>query len=66
MASMRKSRVLKIMREGGVATSIKLNLADPRVAELAAMCGFDNEYYFSNHFKKQTGMSPTGYRLAKF
>jgi len=41
MASMRKSRVLKIMREGGVATSIKLNLADPRVAELAAMCGFD-------------------------
>ena len=41
MASMRKSRVLRKMREGGVATSIKMNLADPRVAELAAMCGID-------------------------
>lgn len=39
--SMRKSRVLKKLREGKVATSIKLNMADPRVAEIAAMCGFD-------------------------
>ncbi len=38
---MRKSRVLATMRAGKVATSIKLNMADPRVAEMAAMCGFD-------------------------
>ena len=38
---MRESRVLRKMREGKVATSIKLNMADPRVAEIAAMCGFD-------------------------
>ena len=38
---MRRSRVLQKMREGKVATSIKLNMADPRVAEIAAMCGFD-------------------------
>lgn len=29
------------MRDGGVAISTKCNLADPREAELAAMCGFD-------------------------
>lgn len=38
---MRKSRVLKIMREGGVAVSMKCNLGDPREAEIAAECGFD-------------------------
>ena len=38
---MRKSKVLKIMREGGVAVSVKLNLADPRAVEIAAMCGYD-------------------------
>lgn len=38
---MRKSRVLAKMRAGKVATSIKLNMADPRIAEMAAMCGFD-------------------------
>ena len=38
---MRKSKVLKTMREGKVAVSIKLNLRDPRCAELAAMAGYD-------------------------
>ena len=38
---MRKSRVLRQMRNGKVATCVKLNLADPRRAEIAAMCGFD-------------------------
>ena len=38
---MRKSRVLRQMRSGKVATCTKLNLADPRGAEIAAMCGFD-------------------------
>lgn len=41
MYHMRKSRVLRKMREGKVATCTKLNLSDPRAAEIAAMCGFD-------------------------
>jgi len=40
-SKMRESRVLKKMRNGKVATSIKLNMADPRVAEIAAICDFD-------------------------
>lgn len=38
---LRKSKVLQKMRNGEVATSIKLNLVDPRGVELAALCGFD-------------------------
>lgn len=38
---MRKSRVLKKMRNGEMAISVKLNFDDPRGAELAAMCGYD-------------------------
>ncbi len=38
---MRESRVLKKMRAGEVATSVKLNLADPVVTELAALAGYD-------------------------
>lgn len=38
---LRPSRVLNKLRAGRVATCVKLNLADPRVAEIAARCGFD-------------------------
>lgn len=38
---LRPSRVLARLRAGEVATAIKINLADPRVAELAALQGFD-------------------------
>jgi 4-hydroxy-2-oxoheptanedioate aldolase len=38
---MRPSRVLARLRSGGVASCTKLNLADPRVAEIAARSGFD-------------------------
>ena len=38
---MRESRVLRQMRNGKVATCVKVNLADPRNVEIAAMCGFD-------------------------
>ena len=31
------------------------------VTEVAAMCGFENVYYFSNVFKKETGTAPSGY-----
>ena len=39
--NMRKSRVLRQMRNGKVATCTKLNLSDSRAAEIAAMFGFD-------------------------
>lgn len=32
------------------------------VGEIARQCGFENVYYFSNSFKKQTKTSPTQYR----
>lgn len=41
MYHLRKSKVLKKIREGGVAYSFKLNVCDPRIAEIAAMSGID-------------------------
>jgi len=38
---LRKSKVLRTIREGKTAICVKLNLADARVAEIAAMCGVD-------------------------
>ncbi len=38
---MRPSRVLRKLRAGKVASCVKINLADPRVAEIAALCGVD-------------------------
>ena len=32
------------------------------VQEVATACGFENVYYFSNVFKKQTGISPKHYK----
>ncbi len=31
------------------------------ISEVAARCGFENIYYFSNAFKKETGLSPKEY-----
>ncbi len=38
---LRESRVLRKIRNGEVALCTKLNLSDPRNAEIAALCGFD-------------------------
>lgn len=32
------------------------------IAEIAALCGFESPYYFSNAFKKHRGETPTAYR----
>ena len=32
------------------------------IKEISAHCGFENEYYFSNRFKKYAGIAPTEYR----
>lgn len=47
--NMRKSRVLRKIKEGKVAFCTKLNLADPRVAEIAAMSGFDCIWLDNEH-----------------
>ena len=36
-----------------------------RVGEAAALCGFQNEFYFSNLFKQTFGCSPTAYQRRK-
>ncbi len=38
---MRPSRVLQKLRAGELASCVKMNLADPRSTEIAAICGFD-------------------------
>ena len=62
---MRKSRVLKKLREGKVATSIKLNMADPRVAEMAAMCGFDCIWLDMEHVPSDYSFVENQIRAAK-
>ena len=37
----RESNVLKKLRNGEIVISVKINIADPRVVEIAAMCGYD-------------------------
>ena len=32
------------------------------IKDIATLCGFENEYYFSNFFKKKMGMSPSAFR----
>jgi len=41
-----------------------LSDTDLRIKDISAACGFENEYYFSNFFKKHTSFSPTAFRLA--
>jgi transcriptional regulator GlxA family with amidase domain len=42
-----------------------LGQRDVSVKEIAAQCGFDNEYYFSRLFRKVTGTTPSQYRSGK-
>lgn len=62
---MRKSRVLKKMRTGKMAVSVKLNLADPRGVEIAAMCGFDCVWLDMEHVPNDFSVIENGIRAAK-
>lgn len=46
---LRPSRVLRLLREGQYPTVFKLNLADPRVAEAAGVCGIDALWLCHEH-----------------
>ncbi len=45
----RSSRVLKLLREGQLPTTLKINLSDPRVIEAAALCGVDAVWLCHEH-----------------
>ncbi len=63
--NMRKSRVLRQMRNGKVATCVKLNLSDPRNAEIAAMCGFDCVWIDMEHVPNNMSCVEDTVRAAK-
>lgn len=46
---LRPSRVLRILRAGGIASSLKLNLGDPRVVEIAGLSGVDSLWLCQEH-----------------
>jgi 4-hydroxy-2-oxoheptanedioate aldolase len=46
---LRSSRILKLVREGQLATTFKVNLNDPRVIELAGLSGADAVWICGEH-----------------
>ncbi|MCK4850981.1 MAG: aldolase [Phycisphaerae bacterium] len=62
---MRPSKVLKKLRAGQLATCAKLNLADPRSAEIAAMCGFDCIWLDMEHVPSDWSIIENQIRAAK-
>lgn len=45
----RVSRVLKLLREGQLPTTLKINLSDPRVIEIAGLSGVDAVWLCTEH-----------------
>jgi len=43
-------------------SKLLLRDSDLPIGEVARLCGFENVYYFSNHFKKAVGICPSDYR----
>jgi 4-hydroxy-2-oxoheptanedioate aldolase len=64
-ATMRPSRVLAKLRSGQVATAFKLNLADARAAEIAALAGFDCLWLDMEHVPNDLAVIEKGIWAAK-
>jgi 4-hydroxy-2-oxoheptanedioate aldolase len=62
---MRPSRVLRKLRAGEVVSCTKLNLCDPRVAEIAALCGVDCIWLDQEHIASDHGDLENQIRAAK-
>jgi 4-hydroxy-2-oxoheptanedioate aldolase len=62
---MRPSRVLAKLRAGKMATCFKLNLADARVVEIAAMAGFDCVWSDTEHVPNDLAVIEKGIWAAK-
>ncbi len=61
MSPMEYINVLRLQKAKSLLSNSEL-----LIREIASVCGFEDEYYFSNFFKKHMNMSPTSYRnLAK-
>jgi 4-hydroxy-2-oxoheptanedioate aldolase len=46
---LRSSRVLKLLKENQLPTVLKVNLSDPRVTEIAGLCGADAVWLCTEH-----------------
>jgi len=46
---LRPSRLLRLLRDGGLPTVFKHNLADPRAIEIAGLCGVDAVWLCNEH-----------------
>jgi 4-hydroxy-2-oxoheptanedioate aldolase len=62
---LRPSRVLAKLRSGGLASCIKINLADARVAEIAARAGFDCVWLDMEHVPNSIAAIEQQIRAAK-
>jgi len=49
MTKLRTSRIKRLLQEGKYPSLIKTNLTDPRVTELAGVCGFDGMWLCNEH-----------------
>ena len=61
----RKSNVLKKLRNGEIVISVKINLADPRVVEIAALCGYDCVWLGMEHIPNDWHTIENQIRAAK-
>ncbi len=57
--------MLEKMRSGSVATCFKMNFTDPRVAEIASMCGFDCIWLDQEHIGLDWSLLASGVWAAK-
>ena len=62
---MRPSRVLAKLRSGRIASCVKLNLGDPRAAEIAALSGIDCVWLDGEHVPNDLGAIENQIRAAK-
>ena len=63
--NMRKSKVLKKIREGKTVFCTKLNLGEPKIAEIAAMSGFDCIWIDMEHVPSDYAVVENIIRAAK-
>ncbi len=62
---MRDSKILRKLKEGKVASCIKLNLSDPRVTEMASLLGFDSVWIDMEHVPTDWSAVENHIRAAK-